>query len=357
MMGTVSKRLGLDDADDDALRFLVREHVTLSDASRQIDIGDPSQLEQVAQKMGSVERLDMLYCLTWPDAKAVGPKIFTGWQEVILEDCYLAVRKQLEGRLQPLGTRREQIISILQDQRQVDGAAANAHLDSLATEYPYQVPDPELALWHYDLLSKMRVSEHGGVSDVRPFGDMWMIAFACKDRGGLLTDVSAICVGSGLDIQGCRVWATDDGYALQSVLVTGLLPAKWKDPEAWTTFFKHLNSLGDAEVDKDRWLERRQQMILPETPMDSQIDDVEVRLDQGADECAILDIRGKNRPGLLTSLCRIIGDAGCQIKLAQISTMGDQAVDVFYVTIDGEKPSPDRMAQMVTQVKQAMKEG
>ena len=356
MMGEVSKRLGLNDADDDVLRFLVREHVTLSDASRQVDISDPQQLDQLARRMGSAGRLDMLYCLTWPDAKAVGPKILTGWQEAILEDCYLAVRQQLEGRLQPLETRRQQIVTILHEERQLELAQATEYLDMLATEYPYQVPDPELAMWHYDLVTDVRKHHKPAVVDVRSFGDMWMIGFSTQDRKSLLADVAAICAGNGLDIQGCRVWSTTDGISLQSILVTGVLPARWKEAEAWTTLFKHLTALGESATDEQRWLDRRRQMILPETPMDSQIDDVEVRLDQSSDECAVLDVRGKDSPGLLAVLCRIIGDAGCQIDLAQVSTMGDQAVDVFYMTVDGQKPAPALMAQIEGKVKQAMRE-
>ena len=158
------------------------------------------------------------------------------------------------------------------------------------------------------------------------------------------------------DIQGCRVWVSDDGFALQSILVTGVLSALWKDQGAWNSLFKHLDSLAESAADQDRWLERRRQMILPETPMDSQLDDVEVRLDQSADECAILDIRGKDRPGLLAILCRIIGQSGCHIDLAQVSTMGDQAVDVFYMSIDGQKPPVELMVQLKGRVKQAMAE-
>ena len=197
MMAAVSKRLGLNDADDDMLRFLVREHVTFSDASRQVDITNPQQLEALAQRMGSAERLDMLYCLTWPDAKAVGPKALTGWQEAILEDCYLAVRQQLEGRPQPLATRRQQIVTILSEERQVAAQESADYLGLFPSEYPYQVPDPELALWHFDLMKELRAADKPTVSDVRPFGDRWMVAFACKDRSSLLADVAAICTGNG----------------------------------------------------------------------------------------------------------------------------------------------------------------
>ena len=97
-------------------------------------------------------------------------------------------------------------------------------------------------------------------------------------------------------------------------------------------------------------------MILPEPTLDSQIDAAEVRLDQSSDEYAVLDIRGKDRSGLLAILCQIIAEAGCRIDLAQVSTMGDQAVDVFYLSVDGRKPQPALLSGMTQRVRTALQE-
>ena len=240
MMGMVSKRLGLSDADDDVLRFLVREHVTLSNASRKVDLTDSVQMEKLAKRIGSVERLDLLYCLTWPDAKAVGPKIFTGWQESILEECYLSLRQYLSGRIKPLATRREQLMAALGEQRQVSVPEAQAYLETLPADYPYQVPDVDLALWHFDLLATMRGKQGESTAGVKPFGDLWVMALVLPDRANLLADVAAVCAGNGLDIHGCRVWVTKDGFALQSVHLAGVLPAKWKDNPAGNCYSRNI---------------------------------------------------------------------------------------------------------------------
>ena len=73
-------------------------------------------------------------------------------------------------------------------------------------------------------------------------------------------------------------------------------------------------------------------------PADSGFDAVEVRLEQRNSEVAtVLDIRVKDFSGLLYHVARTFADAGCSIAYASISTYGDVARDVFYITKEGQK--------------------
>ena len=46
---------------------------------------------------------------------------------------------------------------------------------------------------------------------------------------------------------------------------------------------------------------------------------------------SIIEVNGKNRPGLLYKLTKEIKSLGLQIQSASVSTYGDKVVDVFYV--------------------------
>jgi len=45
----------------------------------------------------------------------------------------------------------------------------------------------------------------------------------------------------------------------------------------------------------------------------------------------VIEVNGRDRPGLLYEVTRAITDLGLQISSAKISTYGERVVDVFYV--------------------------
>jgi [protein-PII] uridylyltransferase len=46
---------------------------------------------------------------------------------------------------------------------------------------------------------------------------------------------------------------------------------------------------------------------------------------------SVIEVNGRDRPGLLYEVTRAITDLGLQISSAKISTYGERVVDVFYV--------------------------
>ena len=53
----------------------------------------------------------------------------------------------------------------------------------------------------------------------------------------------------------------------------------------------------------------------------------------------VLEVNGRDRPGLLYDVAKTLKDLGVVIVSAHITTYGERVVDVFYVTErDGQKP-------------------
>jgi [protein-PII] uridylyltransferase len=50
-----------------------------------------------------------------------------------------------------------------------------------------------------------------------------------------------------------------------------------------------------------------------------------------------VEIVAEDRPGLLYDLARSISEAGCNIEVVLIDTEAHKALDVFYVTRQGQK--------------------
>jgi [protein-PII] uridylyltransferase len=50
-----------------------------------------------------------------------------------------------------------------------------------------------------------------------------------------------------------------------------------------------------------------------------------------SEAATVLEVRVDDRPGLVHTVCRTLAGLGLSVRSAHVSTLGPQAVDVFYV--------------------------
>jgi [protein-PII] uridylyltransferase len=63
----------------------------------------------------------------------------------------------------------------------------------------------------------------------------------------------------------------------------------------------------------------------------------------------VIEVRARDRRGLVWSVCRSISAAGWEIRSAHLSTFGPEARDVFYVVDGADGASPDERAECLCQ--------
>lgn len=335
MVGPVARRLGLPRADEDLVHFLVAEHVTLSDASRMRDIRDPALLDALAARMGSRERLDYLYCLTWADASAVGEGVLTGWQQALLGELYQALAERLGGAAAPPAD--DEALRRALEAAGAEPVDAAAFLADLGSGYAHQAaPDEAARHWrvHAACLAQGIGIEHAVIAG----GPQVLLTLALPDRHALFADVAAVLSGHGFDIVALRTWITRAGVVLYSMRLTTIYPARLDDDGAWRRLADDLAAAAAGRLDPRPLLERRRAAIRLDRPADSGFDDHAVKIDNATSpRHTIVDVVTRDEVGLLSRLCRAISDAGCDIGYACINTLGDVAVDVFYVSAGGAK--------------------
>lgn len=346
MVGPVAKRLGLSEQEEELVYFLVERHVSLSDASRMRDFHEPSFLAAFAEKIGGAERLDYLYCLTYADAKAVGEGILTGWQEALLEEIREAVLGELRRR------QGDQPPSHHQGLRQALTASgrtaeqAEAWIADLPHNYLYQVQPAEAAK-HLVVFEEAR---RDGIGLAWEMKDAYAFVIAAiPDRHALFADVTATLTGNLFDIFDSRTWVTTSGVVLYNFRLGSPIPARLSEANTWKRLRADLLAVAKGTLDPKVLLEKRRTTIGLTKVADSRFDDPAVKVDgKTSDHHTIVDVHAKDEPGLLSRLCRAISEQHCEIAYACINTMGDVAVDVFYVMRKGAKLS-DEEAELLRQ--------
>ena len=97
----IAARMGFDEADRAVIVALVRHHLLLADTATRQDLEDPQIIGEVAGVLGDVGVLDLLHELTIADSLATGPTVCTDWRFSLINDLAERVRASMAGRPLP----------------------------------------------------------------------------------------------------------------------------------------------------------------------------------------------------------------------------------------------------------------
>ncbi len=95
MVRAYAGRSGLDPTDAADAEWLVLQHLTMSHLSQRRDLEDVQLIESFATDCATVERLEMLYLLTYADMASVSRENWNGWKAGLLRALYEKSRAAL----------------------------------------------------------------------------------------------------------------------------------------------------------------------------------------------------------------------------------------------------------------------
>ncbi len=331
---TLCPRLGLDPAETETVAWLVQQHLIMSSIAFTRDISDPQTVRDFANVVQSPERLKLLLVLTVADIRAVGPSAWNGWKGQLLRGLYYETEPVVAGGHSQLAS-RERII------------AAQAAFRSAMADWPTEDVERFVDRHYPDYWLRTetrKVVEHAKLVRSAEAAGETLASYFTTDAFTAITELSLFapnhprllalfagaCASAGANISGAHISTTRDGFALDTFLLAREFERDEDELRRARRIAETIEKLLKGEIRLGALMAKRRERrsmhdtfkVAPEVLIDNSL----------SSQFTVIEVAGLDRPGLLFELTNTISDLNLDITSAHITTFGEKAVDVFYVT-------------------------
>ena len=326
-------KLGLTPEETETVSWLVLHHLLLSQTAFKRDIEDPKTILDIADLVQSPERLRALLVLTVADMRGVGPKVWNGWKATLLREVYWRVAEVLAGGLSVperdvrVARAREAAAAVLAGWPEAD---RKRFLDLGYPGYWLSF-DAETHARHAALVReaeatgapltvRTRVLEARAVTEVTVYA---------ADHPGLFSRIAGALAVAGASIVDARIHTLTNGMALDTFWVQDVTGAAFDAPHrlARLAVLIEQSLSGRLRLAEEIRKVRREPARLRAVTVPPRA----VFDNHASNTHTVIEVNGRDRPGLLHDVTAAISAEGLQIASAHITTYGVRAVDVFYV--------------------------
>ena len=349
------------------LAWLVRHHLAMSDIAQRRDVSDRHLVEGFAKQVQTVERLTMLYLLTFADMRGTSPKVWTDWKGALLRELYQHTWSVLEAGTPEhrpvMAQRRARAVNELQEaakttDRRVAPDLVHAFVDAMPARYLLGFPARQMVR-HVQMWRD--VSHGGGLAvHVRQLRreDTTRLTVVTRDHPGLLAEVSGVLAAHGIGIlsasifslqpyvdpDGPKLPADDVPYqhvgngterperiALDVLYVKNQAGRIADDSKRWEQIRGSLHEvvLERGELVSVLRARRRSGLVARHRPT---VATKVIISNRDSRTETVVDVFGQDHLGALHTIAQALAAQGLTISLAKISTQGDRLADGFYVT-------------------------
>ena len=363
MVPGIAARLGIHEDDAAQWEFLVRHHLGMSHLAQHRDTHDPRLILEFARTVGSVENLKRLYVLTFADMRAVGPKVWNNWRDMLLGELYMRTLAFFEqGQLveEAEGAHaariRQRLLAAMDEPRR---RMFELFLASMPERYITSTSEAQIPA-HFELMNRLReewsirpahAHRYLFVTMLRhvPEAEYSEFTICTPDRPGLFAMITGVLTAHGMNIVGARITTSRGGVALDSFRIGHLDQRELVlEPERWERVQGVLAKVLRGQIDVKALVKASRRSSILERKTTVEVP-TEVIVDNGiSEDYTVLDVITQDRVGVLFAITHCLHRLGLVIHLAKITTQVHQVLDVFYVTDgDGRKVTDDARLETV----------
>ncbi|MCX8995776.1 [protein-PII] uridylyltransferase [Rhizobiaceae bacterium BDR2-2] len=352
-------RFGLSPKQTELVAWLIQEHLTMSMTAQTRDLHDRKAITDFAEKVQSLDRLNMLLILTVCDICAVGPGVWNGWKGQLLRTLYYETELLLSGGFSQV-PRKERA-----------EAAANALAEALSDwpqkdrrQYtrlhyqPYLLSVPlEDQVRHAQFIREADKEGKTLATTVRThsFHAVTEITVLAPDHPRLLSVIAGACAFAGANIVGAHIFTTSDGRALDTIFINREYPQDEDEMRRAATIGRMIEEVLAGTKRLPEVIASRTRGKRSKNRAFPVISGVSIS-NTLSNKFTVVEIECLDRPGLLAEITAALADLLLDIQSAHITTFGEKVIDTFYVTdLTGEKiNNENRQAAITSRLRSVM---
>ena len=349
-------RFGLTPEETETAAWLVRHHLLMSETAQMRDLNDFKTILDFTEIIQSPERLKLLLILTVVDIRAVGPGVWNGWKGQLLRTLYAEAEPVLTGG--HTGSSRE--VRVKEAQKEF-----LSHFPNWSDEQAKTATSRHYDAYWLNVDLKKQVAHQGLMEKSTPrniitevhtdaFTAITELTIYAPDHPRLLALITGACAAASANIMGAQIFTTTDGMALDTILIQREFSTEDDErrrAERVTEIIRMALQgklrLKDAVANAPQQRSRLKAFsVVPRVIIDN----------QSSNRFTVIEINGLDRIGLLYNLTDALFHLSLNIASAHITTFGEKAIDVFYVTdLTGAKiVNPARHAQIERELMKAL---
>ncbi|MFT3905508.1 MAG: [protein-PII] uridylyltransferase [Steroidobacteraceae bacterium] len=326
--------------------WLVSNHLVFSITAQKQDIGDPNVINEFARRVGDETHLDYLYVLTCADVRGTNPKLWNSWKASLFQDFYDKVKRALRRGLEtPVD--QDELVREHQDGARALLRAGGVNADAvertwarLPAAYFLRHTSEEIAR-HTRVLAERDGSDEArvAVESQSERGTTAVLIYAPHRRHGFAR-ATAVLDQLGLNIVDAQITPIGNGFSLDSyhVLEEDGTPITDQErlEEIQRALWGSIQRPEEAPLAVFRRAPRQVRLFKTATQVTISVDTRNQR--------SVLELVAGDRPGLLCDIGKVLWEERVDLHAAKISTLGERAEDVFYITDRSQQPLDESAA-------------
>lgn len=348
-----AKRLRLDDGECAFVKFLVENHLLMAMISQRRDLDDPVVIREVAQQVGTKEKLTHLMLLTFADSQGTSDKLWSGFKDSLLWQLFNRTATLLAGGTEfrkANAKAREELRELVREltPSRVSDEEVDAHFTTLPQRY-YEIHTAAQIQDDLELAHRFMGRLAGDGNRALVPATAWiderdrgysLVKVCTWDRAGLFGKIAGSLSAAGLNILGAQIFTRNDGIALDTFFVNDARTGTLADREQRERFSGLLEKVLTGETVNLRELITQRAFRQPNYVgyLGERIE-TQIRLtNPPGDNRTLVEIETEDRLGLLHAISKTFAELRLDISAARISTERGAALDSFYVrSFDGRQ--------------------
>ena len=333
----VCERMELPAEQRNVIQVLVVHHLAMNRLAQRRDITDRKVIAECASFVETPSNLQLLYLLTYADTSAVGPDVWSIWKGTLLAELYHRTYDYLVQQRPVISPSDDELRDRARAglEQSLDGQACAGDVDHflhvMPARYLMATTARQMAV-HLPMTRKARQVPVVLHAEQHASAGFSSVTICAEERRGIFSLIAGALSRSSLNILGAEIYTSRDDMALDILHVETLEQGAVTNPQIWKSVEQVLcAALRDPQHIEKMPLPRRHPLRSPNLDVFVKPPHV-VMNNSHSDTHTIVELQAQDSLGLLYRLTRALYELDVDIALAKISTEGNRAIDVFYLT-------------------------